>query len=140
MPAPSPDTVAAVLQYADASLEASSNRLFDLLRIPSISAQPDHRQDCLRAAEWVREQLVGLVSERDLFLLETVRSVKPEKEPVEEAMTERPYAVAPTAKVREVVEEMLARRYGSAVVVDRGRVVGIFTRADALRALRDLLR
>jgi acetoin utilization protein AcuB len=86
------------------------------------------------------EQLVGLVSERDLFLLETVRSVKPEKEPVEEAMTERPYAVAPTAKVREVVEEMLARRYGSAVVVDRGRVVGIFTRADALRALRDLLR
>jgi acetylornithine deacetylase/succinyl-diaminopimelate desuccinylase-like protein len=60
MPAPSPDTVAAVLQYADASLEASSNRLFDLLRIPSISAQPDHRQDCLRAAEWVREQLVGL--------------------------------------------------------------------------------
>ena len=86
------------------------------------------------------EQLVGLVSERDLFLLETVRSVKPEKEPVEEAMTERPYAVAPTANVREVVEEMLARRYGSAVVVDRGRVVGIFTRADALRALHDLLR
>lgn len=86
------------------------------------------------------EQLVGLVSERDLFLLETVRSVDPEKEPVEEAMTEDPFAVAPDANVREVLEEMLAKRYGSAVVVERGRVVGIFTRADALRALHQLLR
>ena len=86
------------------------------------------------------EHLVGLVSERDLFLLETVRSVDPEKEPVEEAMTEDPFAVAPDANVREVLEEMLAKRYGSAVVVERGRVVGIFTRADALRALHQLLR
>jgi len=85
-------------------------------------------------------QLVGLVSERDLFLLETVRSVDPEKEPVEEAMTERPFAVSPETSVREVVDEMLSHRYGSAVVVERGDVVGIFTRADALRALRDLLR
>jgi acetoin utilization protein AcuB len=84
-------------------------------------------------------QLVGLVSERDLFLLETVRSVDPEKEPVEEAMTERPYAVAPDSSVREVLEEMLKKRYGSAVVVERGQVIGIFTRADALRALHDVL-
>jgi len=60
MPAPSPDTVASVLRHVDASLEASRDRLFDLLRIPSISAQPDHRQDCMRAAEWVRDQLAGL--------------------------------------------------------------------------------
>ena len=84
-------------------------------------------------------QLVGLVSERDLFLLETVRSVDPEKEPVEEAMTERPFAVPPDTEVRDVVDEMLAKRYGSALVVERGEVVGIFTRADALRALRNLL-
>ena len=57
---PSPDTIAAVLQHADESLDASRGRLFDLLRIPSISAQPDHRQDCLRAADWVRDQLAGL--------------------------------------------------------------------------------
>ena len=60
MPAPSSDTVAAVLRQADASLEASSARLFDLLRIPSISAQPVHKADCVRAAEWVRDQLTGL--------------------------------------------------------------------------------
>jgi acetylornithine deacetylase/succinyl-diaminopimelate desuccinylase-like protein len=60
MPAPSPETVAAVLRQVDASLDASRGRLFDLLRIPSISAQPAHRQDCLRAAEWVRDQLAGI--------------------------------------------------------------------------------
>jgi acetylornithine deacetylase/succinyl-diaminopimelate desuccinylase-like protein len=60
MPVPSPDTVAAVLHHADTSLDASRGRLFDLLRIPSISTQPDHRNDCARAAEWVKDQLAGL--------------------------------------------------------------------------------
>jgi acetylornithine deacetylase/succinyl-diaminopimelate desuccinylase-like protein len=60
MPAPSPETTATVLRHVDASLDASRARLFDLLRIPSISAQPAHRQDCLRAAEWMRDQLVDL--------------------------------------------------------------------------------
>src|SRR5262245_24875356 len=57
---PSSDTVAAVLKHADASLDSSRDRLFDLLRIPSISTQPDHAQDCHRAAGWVRDQLAGL--------------------------------------------------------------------------------
>jgi acetylornithine deacetylase/succinyl-diaminopimelate desuccinylase-like protein len=55
-----PDTIAAVLRHADASLDASRERLFDLLRIPSISTQPDHRQDCRRAADWLRNQLTEL--------------------------------------------------------------------------------
>ena len=60
MPAPSSDTIAAVLQQADAGLEQSRERLFDLLRIPSISAQPAHQQDCVRAAKWCRDQLAGM--------------------------------------------------------------------------------
>ncbi len=60
MPTPSSDTIATVLRRVDASLEDSRGRLFDLLRIPSISAQPAHRQDCVRAAEWVRDQLSDL--------------------------------------------------------------------------------
>ena len=85
------------------------------------------------------DRLVGLVSERDLYLLETVRSVDAGKELVSEAMTENPFTVAPAASVREVVGEMREKRYGSAIVVDKGRVTGIFTRADALRALETLL-
>ncbi len=60
MSALAPETVAAVLSHVDASLEASRGRLFDLLRIPSISAQPSHAQDCVRAAEWVSDQFAGL--------------------------------------------------------------------------------
>jgi acetylornithine deacetylase/succinyl-diaminopimelate desuccinylase-like protein len=55
-----PVSLAAILDHADAELPASRERLFDLLRIPSISAQPKHAADCVRAAEWWRDQLGGL--------------------------------------------------------------------------------
>ncbi|PPQ39258.1 dipeptidase [Rhodopila globiformis] len=60
MPAPAPPAVAAVLDYADANLAASRETLFELLSIPSISAQPAHQADCVRAAGWWRHQLAGL--------------------------------------------------------------------------------
>ena len=60
MPAPSPETVDAVLHHADARLDQSRDALFSLLRIPSISAQDVHREDCARAAAWVRDRLVAL--------------------------------------------------------------------------------
>lgn len=50
----------AVLAHADASLDQSRERLFALLRIPSISAQPVHAEDCRRAAQSVRDDLAGL--------------------------------------------------------------------------------
>ncbi len=60
MPAPSSDTVAAVLRQADASLEASSARLFDLLRIPSISAQPATRRTaCARPNGYATSHWIG---------------------------------------------------------------------------------
>jgi acetylornithine deacetylase/succinyl-diaminopimelate desuccinylase-like protein len=58
--APPPATIAAVLRQVDTSIDASRERLFDLLRIPSISTQPDHRRDCVNAAEWLRDQLAEL--------------------------------------------------------------------------------
>ena len=55
-----PTSLTAVLDHADAGLVASRDRLFELLRIPSISAQPAHAGDCVRAAEWWQAQLTGL--------------------------------------------------------------------------------
>ncbi|WP_432761244.1 M20/M25/M40 family metallo-hydrolase [Roseomonas nitratireducens] len=49
-----------VLAAAAAGREASRARWFELLRIPSVSAQPAHAGDCRRAAEWVRAQLAGM--------------------------------------------------------------------------------
>ncbi len=60
MPALSPTAVDAVLRQAEACFEQSRERLFALLRIPSISAQAMHQADCQRAAEWVRDALAGL--------------------------------------------------------------------------------
>lgn len=87
-----------------------------------------------------RGRLVGIVTERDLHLVETLRDVDPDRVPVEEAMTPDPYAVAPDTPLVEVVEAMARRKLGSAVVVDGGRVVGMFTVVDALQALAELLR
>ena len=107
---------------------------------------PLHEAHRLMRARHVRhlpvldeQRLVGIVSERDLYLLETLRSVDPGKEPVCEAMTEHPFTVTPDTPLRTVLEEMRRKKYGSAVVVENNAVVGIFTRSDALRALEGLL-
>jgi len=84
-------------------------------------------------------RLVGVVSQRDLYLLQTLRSVDPVTETVGEAMMRTPYTVAPEAPLEEVARRMAENKYGSAVVVERGAVVGMFTTVDALRALASLL-
>ena len=83
-------------------------------------------------------RLVGVVSERDLYLLETVKSVDPRREPVEEAMTAFPFTVPRSADLGDVARQMWQHRYGSALIVEDGVLLGIFTRADALRALSDI--
>jgi acetylornithine deacetylase/succinyl-diaminopimelate desuccinylase-like protein len=49
-----------ILDMVDAQLETSLARLFAFLRIPSISAQPAHKPDCLAAAAWIRDELTEL--------------------------------------------------------------------------------
>ena len=85
-------------------------------------------------------RLVGVVSQRDLYLLETLKGVDPGSETVKEAMSPEPFAVRPDAPLDDVALAMAERKYGSAVVVDQGVVVGVFTTVDALRALVVVLR
>ena len=83
--------------------------------------------------------LVGVLSDRDLHLIETLRDVDPAMVTVEEAMTPVVYTVAPDAPLDEVSNEMAEHKYGSAIVVDHGKVVGVFTTIDGMRALAELL-
>lgn len=85
-------------------------------------------------------KLVGVVSDRDLALIETLRDVDATKVTVEDAMTQSPYTVSPDAGLDEVVATMAEHRYGSAIVMDNGEVVGVFTTVDALTALAELLQ
>ena len=80
-------------------------------------------------------KLVGIVSQRDLYLVETLREVDPKSVPVEEAMTQGAYCVSPGASLAQVADTMAEKRYGCAVVMEGGEVVGMFTAVDALRAL-----
>jgi acetylornithine deacetylase/succinyl-diaminopimelate desuccinylase-like protein len=45
--------IAPVLNALDKNLDASLKRLFDLIKIPSISTDPAYAADCRRAAEWL---------------------------------------------------------------------------------------
>ncbi len=84
-------------------------------------------------------RLVGILSDRDLRLVESFRDVDPEQVSVEEAYTPDPFFVAPETLLSEVCAEMAARKYGCALVVDNNRLVGIFTWVDALQAMTELL-
>jgi len=84
-------------------------------------------------------KLVGMVSQRDLHLIETLRGVNPEEVEVNEAMTPTAYTVSPRSSLCKVASEMAEHKYGSAVVLEKDRVVGVFTTVDALRALFSLL-
>mgnify|MGYP003625999201 CR=1 FL=1 len=50
----------AVLARIDADLPAATQRLLDLLRIPSISTDPAFKADCARAADWMVAELQSL--------------------------------------------------------------------------------
>jgi acetoin utilization protein AcuB len=84
-------------------------------------------------------RIVGLLSERDLLLVESLPGVNPTAVRVEEAMVQSVYTVEPDAPIAEVIETMIARKLGSAVVAEGDRVVGVFTTIDALGALHELL-
>lgn len=52
-------TVKAVLANVDAGLDQSLERLYELLRIKSISTDPAYEDECQRAAGWIVGQLRG---------------------------------------------------------------------------------
>ncbi len=47
----------AILDHVDNHLDASLARWFELLRIPSISTDPQYRSECRKAGQWVADEL-----------------------------------------------------------------------------------
>lgn len=116
-----PETIA-----ADLTLAQARERMFQL--------QARH----LPVVE--NDALVGILSDRDIALVEAVFGDL-SRTPVRQAMTPQPFTCGPAAHLHAVAAEMAANKYGSAIVVDRdhpGRVLGLFTTTDALRALAEL--
>jgi acetoin utilization protein AcuB len=80
-------------------------------------------------------KLVGILSQRDALLIETLRDVDPTKVSVEDAMTSEVYVASPDTPLAEVASAMAEHKYGCAVVMSGAHLTGIFTTVDALRAL-----
>jgi acetoin utilization protein AcuB len=83
--------------------------------------------------------VVGLLSERDVLLVESIPGVNPTVVRAEEAMVQNVFQVAADDPIADVVQTMIDRKLGSAVVLDEERIVGVFTTIDALRALHERL-
>jgi acetoin utilization protein AcuB len=101
------------------SLAHKRMRAFNLRHLPVLSGR----------------RVVGILSQRDAFFVETMRDIDPAQVPVRDAMSTDVYVVNPDTPLEEVAAEMAHRKYGCAVVVEGSRIVGIFTTVDALHAL-----
>lgn len=84
-------------------------------------------------------RLVGIISARDVLLLESLHSVDPDQTPVTIAMSGDPITCTADTPLAEVLEVMQKDAIGAMPVVDDDGVVGIFTSVDAVRILREAL-
>jgi acetoin utilization protein AcuB len=84
-------------------------------------------------------RLVGVLSDRELSMIEGLPGVDPHALTVEEAMLPGTYVVSADAPLGSVAADMAELKVGSAVVLDGERVIGVLTAVDALRALADVL-
>ena len=84
-------------------------------------------------------KLLGIVSQRDIELVRSFGATDAGGLRVSDAARDNVFTVAPDAKLNDVVRRMAGDKLGSALVVDNGKLVGIFTDTDALNALDELL-
>lgn len=83
---------------------------------------------------------VGVISDRDIFLVLTFRDQEALSSKVGEAYTPDPYLASPDASLADVATQMMSHKYGSVLVMENDKLIGIFTSLDALRALADVFR
>lgn len=86
------------------------------------------------------EALVGILSERDVQVINALDTIDLNLITVHDAMTRQVVTVAPDAPLDQVASTMAEAKVGSVVVVSNGKVVGIFTTVDGMAALAELLQ
>lgn len=83
-------------------------------------------------------QVIGFVSEQDCIKKLLVSSYHSEGTPlVNEVMFNEPLTVAPDDSIIEMARQMIAHKPKIYPVVEEGKLIGLITRADVLRALRE---
>ena len=82
--------------------------------------------------------LLGVVSQRDILSARLREGDKVDAQPLEHICKTNVLQVGPLTPVDQVAAKMLDQQVSSALVVDGGFVVGIFTTVDALRVIHDV--
>lgn len=78
-------------------------------------------------------ELLGIVTERDLMTRVLAKALDPATTPVSRIMTPNPICVPPSLKVADAVLMMLERGFRNLPVVEAsGRILGVFSASDAL--------
>lgn len=85
-------------------------------------------------------KVVGIISERDISLMQSISGIDLHKEKVEQAMSLDPVLVEAETPLDVICREMAAKKIGSILVQDNHKLVGIFTWIDALNAMDELLK
>lgn len=84
------------------------------------------------------DRLAGVVTERDLYFLESMSGVALDVDLVSDAMSPHVCSAKPHDHLKDVARQMADNKYGCAVIIHHGAVVGIFTTTDALRYLAEV--
>ena len=83
-------------------------------------------------------KLVGVVSDRDLKSASTSETAS-KKKLVSDVFIEEPFSIDIDTSLFVVARTMADKKIGSAIVLEDGKVAGIFTAVDACRALAEVL-
>lgn len=84
---------------------------------------------------YVGGHLVGVLSDRDLARVSANDGVESPATSAEQACTPNPYVVAPNTPLAEVAQVLADNKFGVALVMEGGQLLGVFSVVDALRAL-----
>jgi CBS domain-containing protein len=83
------------------------------------------------------DRLLGIISERDYARKVILKKRLSHDTPVGDIMTANPATVSPDATVHHCMEIMTEGRFRHLPVVDKGRVVGILSIGDLVKAVID---
>lgn len=85
------------------------------------------------------DRIAGLLSDRDVKLALGSVGADASRQTAGDVCVSDPYVVDPDTHLSDVARTMASKHYGSAVVVQNGKLVGIFTTVDACRALAEII-
>ena len=86
--------------------------------------------------------LVGIISEKDLLVLayETLYGQQPPYTTVGELMTPSPTTFEADTDILEIAESLIDNNFRRVPILEDGKLVGIISRADLIRAINDACR